>query len=103
VFGGRWQVLIYLFRDESTDNRALTLDVTGRNIPPVTSSTVWVFVEAVNTHSLPPRWDTAYAIRGEPGEDDRLLSLRARTGTTSSNANLLMRGISVRAVMIPEG
>ena len=30
-------VLIYLFRDERTDNRALTMDVTGRNIAPVTS------------------------------------------------------------------
>jgi hypothetical protein len=53
-------VLIYLFRDEKTDNRALTLDVTGRNIPPVTSSTVWQFMEAINTHRLPPQWDTAY-------------------------------------------
>ena len=53
-------MLIYLFRDKSTDNRALTMDVTGRNIPPVTSSTVWLFVEAINTHELPPRWDTAY-------------------------------------------
>jgi hypothetical protein len=59
-FGGRWQVLIYLFRDERSDNRALTMDVTGRNIPPVTSSTVWLFVEAINTHSLPPQWDTEY-------------------------------------------
>ena len=59
VIWGRWQVLIYLFR-ERTDNRALTMDVTGRNIPPVTSSTVWLFVETINTHKLPPRWDTAY-------------------------------------------
>ena len=60
VIWGRWQVLIYLFREERTDNRALTMDVTGRNIPPVTSSTVWLFVEAVNTHKLPPWWDTEY-------------------------------------------
>ena len=53
-------MLIYLFRDERTDNRALTMDVTGRNIPPVTSSTVWLFVEAIDTHRLPPQWDTAY-------------------------------------------
>jgi hypothetical protein len=53
-------VLIYLFRDERTDNRALTMDVTGRNIPLVTSSTVGLFVEAINTHSLPPQWDTEY-------------------------------------------
>jgi hypothetical protein len=51
-------VLIYLFRDKRTDNRALTMDVTGRNIPPITPSTVWLFVEAINTHSLPPQWDT---------------------------------------------
>ena len=57
---GRWQVLIYLFRDEKTDNRALTMDVTGRNIPPVTSPTVWLFVEVIDTQRLPPRWDTAY-------------------------------------------
>jgi hypothetical protein len=37
-------LLIYLFRDERTDNRALTVDVTGRNIPPITSATVWLFV-----------------------------------------------------------
>ena len=43
-----------------TDNRALTMDVTGRNIPAVTSPTVWLFVEAINRHVLPPRWDTAY-------------------------------------------
>ena len=53
-------MLIYLFRDGRTDNRALTMDVTGRNIPPVTSSTVWLFVEAVDTRRLPPQWDTAY-------------------------------------------
>ena len=51
-------MLIYLFRDKRTDNRALTMDVTGRNIPPVTPSTVWLFVEAINTHNLPPQWDT---------------------------------------------
>jgi len=53
-------VLIYLFRDERTDNRAVTMDVTGRILPPVTSSTVWLFVEAIDTHKLPPRWDTPY-------------------------------------------
>ena len=53
-------MLIYLFREERTDNRALTMDVTGRNIPPVTSSTGWLFVEMIDTHKLSPRWDTAY-------------------------------------------
>jgi len=60
VIWGRRQVIIYLFRDERTDNRALTVDVTGRNIPPITSATVWLFVEAIDTRRLPPRWDTAY-------------------------------------------
>ena len=53
-------MFIYLFRAERTDLRALTMDVTGRNIPAVTSSTVWLFVEAINTHVLPPQWNTAY-------------------------------------------
>jgi hypothetical protein len=51
-------VIIYLFRDEKRGKFALTMDVTGRNIPPVTSSTVWLFVEAIDIHKLPPRWDT---------------------------------------------
>ncbi len=54
------EVLIYLFRDERKNNRALTMDLTGRNLPPVASATVWLFVEAINTHKLQPRWDTAY-------------------------------------------
>jgi hypothetical protein len=53
-------VLIYRFRAERTDDHALTMDVTGRNLPLVTSATVWLFVEAIDTHSLPPQWDTAY-------------------------------------------
>jgi hypothetical protein len=53
-------MLIYLFRDEKTGNLALTMDVTGRNIPLVTSSTAWLFVEAIDMHKLPPRWDTEY-------------------------------------------
>jgi hypothetical protein len=44
---------------------------------------------------------SVFAIRCAPGEDDRLPSLRARTGTTSSNANLLTRWISVRGVISP--
>lgn len=36
------------------------MEVTGRKIPPVTSSTVWQFVETINTHKRPPRWDTGY-------------------------------------------
>jgi hypothetical protein len=51
-------VLIYLFRDQRTGNRALTMDVTGRNLPPVTPPAVWLFVEVINTLRLPPQWAT---------------------------------------------
>jgi len=50
-------VLIYLFRDEATDNLALTVDVTGQNIPPITPSTDWFFVEAIDTRRFPTPWD----------------------------------------------
>jgi hypothetical protein len=87
-------VFIYLFRDERTDNRALAMDVTGRNIPPVTSPTVWLFVEVIDTQRTSATvGHRVFAIRGAPGEDDRLLSLRCWMGITSSNANLLMRWI----------
>ena len=52
-------VLIYLFRDEGTENLALTIDVTGGNLPPVTPSTDWIFLEAIETLSSPPPWDVA--------------------------------------------
>ena len=52
-------VLIYLFRDEGTDNLALTIDVTGGNLPPVTPSTDWIFLEAIDTLRSPPPWDVA--------------------------------------------
>jgi hypothetical protein len=52
-------VLIYLFRDEGTENLALTIDVTGGNLPPVTPSTDWIFLEAINTLSSSPPWDIA--------------------------------------------
>jgi hypothetical protein len=50
-------VLIYLFRDEATDTVALTVDVTGENIPPITPLTDWLFVEAIDTLRFPPPWD----------------------------------------------
>ena len=50
---GAFVVLIYLFRDEATDNLALTVDVTGQNIPPITPSTDWFFVEAIDTLRYP--------------------------------------------------
>ena len=41
-------MLVYLFRQRRTDDLALTTDVTGRNIPPFTPSTDWIFVEALD-------------------------------------------------------
>jgi len=49
-------MLIYLFRQRRTDDFALTTDVTGRNIPPVTSSTDWLFVEALDTNKFATPW-----------------------------------------------
>ena len=83
--------MMYLFRDERTDNRALTMDVTGRNIPPVTSSTVWLFVEAIDTHKLPPQWNTAYWRYAVRQVEMTGRSFLFETGhvLTSSDANLL--------------
>ena len=52
-------VLVYMFRQRGTDDLALTLDVTGRNIPPVKSSKDWLFVEAIDTLKFSPPWDIA--------------------------------------------
>ena len=49
-------MLIYLFRDNRTTNLALTFDVTGLNLPAVTPSTNWVFVEAIDTLKSPLPW-----------------------------------------------
>jgi hypothetical protein len=83
-------MLIYLFRDEGTDNRALTMDVTGRNLPLVTSSnSLAVRGGDRHTEASATLGQRVFAIRGAPDEDDRLLSLRVRMGTTYSNATLL--------------
>ena len=47
-------MLVYLFRQRHTGDLALTTDVTGRNIPPVTSSTDWLFVEALDINKFAP-------------------------------------------------
>ena len=52
-------MFVYLFRHTSTRNLALTSDVTGRNIPAVTPTTNWLFVEAIDTLKLSPPWNTA--------------------------------------------
>ena len=51
-------MVIYLFRDETdNENFALSVDVTGANIPPVTPRTEWIFVEALDTLSFVEPWD----------------------------------------------
>jgi hypothetical protein len=52
-------MLIYVFRDEGTDNLALTIDVTGDNLSPVNPSTDWIFVEAIDTVGRALAWDIA--------------------------------------------
>jgi hypothetical protein len=51
-------VIIYLFRDQEAGNFAITRDVTGRNLPSLTSSTDWIFVEPIGP-LRPPRWEPA--------------------------------------------
>jgi hypothetical protein len=51
-------MLVYLFRDKSsTDAFAISTDVTGRNIPPLSPLTEWIFVTAIDTLKLVEQWD----------------------------------------------
>jgi hypothetical protein len=50
-------MFVYLFRQRHTKHLALTTDVTGRNIPPLTASTRWIFVEALDINKFAPPWD----------------------------------------------
>jgi hypothetical protein len=51
-------MLIYLFRDESeSEHFALSVDMTGANIPPITAHTEWIFLEAINTLKFVEPWD----------------------------------------------
>jgi hypothetical protein len=52
-------MLVYLFRQRRTDALAFTTDVTGRNIPPFTPSTDWIFVEARDIRKFEAPWDIA--------------------------------------------
>ena len=52
-------MLIYVFRDEGTQNLALTIDVTGHNLRTVSLSTDWIFIEAIDTLRFPPPWNVA--------------------------------------------
>lgn len=51
-------MLVYLFRDKSsTDAFAISTDVTGRNIPPLSPLTEWIFVAAIDRLKLVERWE----------------------------------------------
>jgi len=51
-------MVIYLFRDEADNEKfALSMDITGRNIPPITAYTEWIFVEAIDTLKFGDPWD----------------------------------------------
>jgi hypothetical protein len=51
-------MVIYLFRDEADNEKfALSVDVTGENIPPTTPHTEWIFVEAIDTLKFVEPWD----------------------------------------------
>jgi len=51
-------MLIYLFRDErDNENFALSVDVTGTNIPPAAQNTEWIFVEAIDTLKFVEPWE----------------------------------------------
>jgi hypothetical protein len=63
-------VIIYLFRDKKTGNFAITSDVTGRNLPSLTPSTAWNYVETIA--KSPPPW--------EPADFQRLLDWLSADG-----------------------
>ena len=52
-------MLVYLFRDKSsTDAFAISTDVTGRNIPPLSPLTEWIFVvAAIDPLKLVEQWE----------------------------------------------
>ena len=47
-------MLVYLFRQERTTGRALTSDITGRNLPSSTPYSHWVFVEVFDAKKARP-------------------------------------------------
>jgi hypothetical protein len=46
-------MLVYLF--QRNGDQALTIDITGRNLPPPNRSSRWVLVEALDTQKFEPR------------------------------------------------
>jgi hypothetical protein len=51
-------VLIYVFR-KAAGELALTIDVTGKNIPSIDPTTSWTFLDTIDTLVSPPPWDLA--------------------------------------------
>ena len=47
-------MLVYLFRQRRNGDRALTTDLTGRNLPSHTPDSHWVFVEVIDTEKTRP-------------------------------------------------
>lgn len=47
-------MLVYLFRQQRTSDRALTTDITGRNLPSATPCSHWVFVEMLDAKKARP-------------------------------------------------
>ena len=54
-------MFVYLFRRNG--DRALTTDMTGRNLPARAPSSHWLFVEALDTNKLVIRRDIAQIIK----------------------------------------
>jgi len=50
-------MLVCLFRDKSSTALAISTDVTGRNIPPLSPLTEWIFVTAIDPLKLVEQWE----------------------------------------------
>ena len=48
-------MFVYLFRQRNAD-RALTTDITGRNLPSRTPTSHWMFVKALQIDNWRPLW-----------------------------------------------
>ena len=59
--------------------------MTGGNLPPVTPSTDWIFLEAIDTLRSPPPWDVA--------DFQRLFCWLRRSSAGPSVARQVARGI----------
>jgi hypothetical protein len=60
-------MLVHLFQQNRTCALALTMDVSGRNLPSRTAARNWVFLETLDTNKYEPR-------RRDIAEIDHVLS-----------------------------